>query len=282
MSRESESPDEFALVGAGPAAASLAAALARNPGKLGPVVGVSYRVASRIANSLGLGTPARDVSALRAIDLILFHAPMQQMRILASQFQEAGLDWSRKNLVFVDCDAGPMREGPMAAAASAWITRCPIPGKLAVGGHGTALTAAIRLASRHDRRPLIVPSTAKHRFDAAMLLGGAAITPLIDAVAHILRGTGLVDKEATQMAVMLFQTTIQAYGRSGRQSWEWHVQEPDREKVESQIAALAEREAGVLRDLLLLGFERFQRHEEVAAVLRHPPDQETKYAEAGT
>ena len=270
MSRESESPDNFALVGAGPAATSLAGTLARIPGRLGPVVGVSYRVASRIANSLGIGTPARNPSALRDTELVLFHAPLRQMKLLAEQFATAEISWAKKNLIFIDCDAGPMEKSPMSDASFAWITRCPIPGRLAVGGRGTALTAATRLAATQDRRPLIVPGTAKRSFDAAMLMGGAALTPLIDSVAHILRGTGMLDKQATQTAVALFQTTVLAYGRSGRQSWPWHVHEPDVDSLEAQINSLEQREARILRDLLLLGFERFQRHEEAASALRDP------------
>ena len=270
MLRELESLDNFALVGAGPAATSLAGTIARLPGRLGHVVGVSYRVASRIANSLGLGTPARDPSVLQDTELILFHAPLRQMELLAAQFAEAKVNWAKKNLIFIDCDAGPMEKAPMAEAAFAWITRCPIPGRLAVGGQGTALTAATRLAATQDRRPLIVPNTAKQSFEAAMLLGGAAITPLIDSVAHILRGTGMLDKQATQTAVALFQTTVLAYGRSGRQSWQWHVHEPDVDSLQAQVKSLGDREGRILRDLLLLGFERFQRHEEAAATLREP------------
>ncbi|NDJ10370.1 MAG: DUF2520 domain-containing protein [Acidobacteriia bacterium] len=268
MSRELESPVEFALVGAGPAATSLAGALAHGPGRLGPVVGVSYRVASRLANSLGIGTPARDTAALRNTELILFHAPLQQMKILADQFEHAGINWSGKNLIFVDCDSSPMERAPMSNASFAWITKCPIPGRLAVGGSGTARVAAIRLASAHDRRPLIVPATARSAFQAAMLLGGAALTPLIDSVAHILRGTGMLDKVASQTAVALFTATIQAYARSGRQSWEWHVHEPDIDTLESHLNSLQPAESRVLRELLLLGFERFQRHSESAEALR--------------
>lgn len=101
-----------------------------------------------------------------------------------------------------------------------------------------------------------------------MLLGGAALTPLIDSVAHILRATGMLDKVATQTAVALFATTIQAFGRSGRQSWEWHVHEPDTDTIERHIAALEPPEAHILRELLLLGFERFQRHRGSAEALR--------------
>jgi hypothetical protein len=143
-----------------------------------------------------------------------------------------------------------------------------MPGRIAVGGDGDALHAAIRLAASEDRHPIVVPDEVKARFDAAMLLGGAAFTPIIDSVAHILRETGMLDKQASRTAVALFQSAVQGYSRSGRQSWEWHIRPPDVEAVQSQIDALGGEEATILRSLIQLGFTRFQRHSSAATKLR--------------
>jgi len=263
-----ESQGEFALVGAGSAATSLAAEFSRKPGALGPVVAVSLRVASRIANSIDAGTPARDASVLRDYSIILVHAPPNQMKSLTVTLSEAGLSWTGKSLIFVECEAGPMRHSPMASASFAWIRRCPMPGRLAVGGDGDALHAAIRLAGTLDRHPIVVPAGVKARFDAAMLLGGPAFTPIIDSVAHILRETGMMDKQAVRTAVALFQSAVQGYSRSGRQSWEWHIHPPDVEALQLQIEALGGEEATILRSLIQLAFARFQRHTNTATKLR--------------
>lgn len=268
MSRELEYPGEFALVGAGSVATSLAGQFARVPGAVGPVVGVSYRVASRIANSLRAGRPARDPSVLAKSSLLVIHAPPSQMKGLANAVAKAPINWSEKALVFVDCEPGPMREGPMSRASFAWMKRCPIPGRLAMGGDARALIPAQRLAALYDRRPIVVPDEMKHRFEAAMLLGGPALTPMIDSVAHVLRETGMTDKQATQSAVALFQGTVGAYGHSGRQSWDWHIQQPNVDRLEEQIAALPLPLGPILRELLLLGFERFRRHGGSARALR--------------
>jgi hypothetical protein len=268
MWRASEYQGNFALIGAGPVASSLAANFAREPNSLGPVVAVSYRVASRIANSLGAGQPARDPAVLDRFPLILVHAPLNQMHVLAERLALAAISWSGKSLVFVDCDPGPMQRAPMNTASFAWLRQCPMPGRLAVGGHNSALAAAIRLAGIIDRHPIVVPSSVKARFDAAMLMGGAAFTPLIDSVALILRETGMIDKQAARTAVALFESAVSGYSRSGRQSWQWHVQQPDVDAVESQIRALSDNEGGIVRALLQLGFERFQRHPTAASKLR--------------
>ncbi|MCU1326294.1 MAG: hypothetical protein JWN34_1664 [Bryobacterales bacterium] len=266
--RESEYPGSFALVGAGSVTTSLAATFSQQPGALGPIVGVSYRVASRIANTLGVGEPARDASVLRNYPVILIHAPQTQMKALSDRLAHAAVCWSDKSLVFVDCEPAPMDRAPINAASFAWLRQCPMPGRLAVGGDPVALAAAIRLATSLDRQPIVVPSSLKSRFDAAMLLGGAALTPIIDIVAHILRETGMIDKQAARTAVALFESAVQAYSRSGRQSWPWHVQQPDLEAVEAQLKALGDIEGRITRSLLLLGFDRFQRHPAAAGKLR--------------
>ncbi|HXJ43191.1 MAG TPA: hypothetical protein VNH18_28180, partial [Bryobacteraceae bacterium] len=97
MSRELEYPGEFALVGAGSVATSLAALFARVPGAVGPVVGVSYRVASRIANSLGVGVPARDPVVLSKSTLLVVHAPPSQMKGLAAVLARSPIDWKGKS-----------------------------------------------------------------------------------------------------------------------------------------------------------------------------------------
>lgn len=268
MSRESEYPNDFALVGAGSVAASLAGRLARTPGKLGPVVAVSYRVASRIANSLKAGTPARDASVLAEWPLVLISAPADQMRALTVTLSACGIAWRGKTLIFVDCEPGPMANGPMREAAFGWIRRCPIPRRLTVGGDSGALGAALRLAGTSDRRPIVVSHELEARFNAAMLLGGAGLTPIIDSVAHVLRETGMSDKQATKAAASLFLNTVNDYSHSGRQSWDWHVHEPELDRLRELIAAIETPLGPLLRDLLLLGFERFQRHEALASALR--------------
>jgi pyrroline-5-carboxylate reductase len=268
MSRELESPVNFALVGAGSVATSLAGRFSRIPGAVGAVVGVSYRVASRIVNSLGAGNPARDASALDRSSLVVVSSPPSQMKALASSIGRAELDWREKSLVFIDCEPGPMASGPMKQASVAWMKRCPIPGRLAIGGDARALIPALRLASLYDRRPIVVADAMKSKFEAAMLLGGPGLTPVIDSVAHLLRETGMTDKQAAQTAVALFLGTVDAYGHSGRQSWDWHIQQPDVEQLQDQIRALPGPLGPLLREMLLLGFERFGRHGVSARRLR--------------
>ena len=70
------------------------------------------------------------------------------------------------------------------------------------------------------------------------------------------------------MATALFEQTIQGYGHSGKQSWAWHVREPEQQQVEAEIAAVVPPFRGLFRHLILSGFDDFEKHPEVARALR--------------
>ncbi len=72
------------------------------------------------------------------------------------------------------------------------------------------------------------------------------------------------------MATLLFEQTVQEYGHSGKQSWSWHVREPDTEQLEAEIAAVAEPFRELFRQLIISGFDDFEKHPEVSVKLRKP------------
>jgi hypothetical protein len=84
----------------------------------------------------------------------------------------------------------------------------------------------------------------------------------------MMRACGLRDKEAVKMATALFDQSIQDYGHSGRQSWAWHVREPDPEQLEAEISAVCEPFRPLFRQLILSGFDDFEKHRDVACKLR--------------
>jgi hypothetical protein len=266
MSRGSGFRREFGLVGAGAVNASL---VGRLTGGLGPVAGVSYRVASRIANTLHSGTAVRSVDELDAVRVILFHAPAGQMELLTELLDNAAIRWTGKSLIFFDCEDSRTAAAHFTGcgASVAAVRRCPIPGRVVVEGAPPALTFARVLARTLRMKPIEIAPGCEARFEAAITLGSGALTPLIDQAAGLLRLCGIRDAEAVQLAASLFETTARDYAHSGKQSWSWHVREPDAPWLGAQIAA-----SGALREifstLLLLGFEGFEKHPEVLRSLR--------------
>ena len=274
MSRASESrvnpTAEFGVIGAGALSKSLIGQLPRKVRQIGPVAAVSFRLASRMTNSLRAGHAVRDASELNGISVILFHAPAIQARGIADLLDAAQIDWKEKSLIFCDCEVPiPVVERFRSRGASTAVARqFGIAGTIMVEGTAPALTHALRLASELQLRPVEISPGTSDLFAATLTLATAALTPLINRAASLLRATGLRDKAAVKMATALFAQTIQEYGHSGRQSWAWHVREPEAEQIEGQIAAVEEPFRGLFRDLILRGFDDFEKHRGVAEELR--------------
>lgn len=261
---------DFGVIGAGALSKSLIAHLPRKARQIGPVAGVSFRVASRMTNSLRAGYAARSASELNAMPVILFHAPDPQVRLLAELLEAANLDWKEKSLIFCDCEVPvPILERFRVLGATTAVARqFGIGGAVMVEGTAQALSWSLRIASELRLKAIQIKPGASDVFAATLTLATAALTPLVNRAADLLRTTGLRDKDAVTMATALFVQTIQGYGHSGKQSWVWHVREPEAEQVEAEIAAMEESFRPLFRTLILAGFDDFEKHQNVALKLR--------------
>jgi hypothetical protein len=261
---------KFGVIGAGAVSKSLIGCLQEMPHELGPVAAVSYRVASRIANTLRAGYPVRNAVELAAAACVLFHAPPEQMEGVLTVLEAADIQWMGRALVFCDCDVPQQARNRLQArgASTATVRKFGIPGLLAVDGSGLALRSVQRIARLSKMKALQLAQESRNAFDAAITLANAAITPLIDGAAGLLRKAGVRDVEAAQVAAALFEQTARDYAHSGKQSWIWYMRKPGVLRIEAQIAAAGTQMEPMLRGLLLFGLDSFEKHEDLAAVLR--------------
>jgi hypothetical protein len=250
-------------MGAGAVNAGL---IARLPGKahtVGPVAAVSFRVASRIVNSLGAGRAVRSPAELDGSRIILFHSSPEQFQPLARALQAAAIGWAGKSLIFCDCEPSPAARkffGDRGAAVAS-LRRSALPGRLIVEGGGLALAAAHRLARELGMKTIELTPECAAAFEAVLTLGSGALTPLIDRAGLLLRECGVRDTDAPKLAAALFEQTAREYARTGRQSWAWYSRPPD-------TARLGGRLNGLLARLILFGLEEFDKHREIARSIR--------------
>jgi hypothetical protein len=257
-------------MGAGAVGASLIGLLPSKGRDVGPVCAVSYRVASRTANTLRAGYPVRTARDLHGVPCVLFHSPPEYMDSLLGLLDEAGIEWSGKSIVFCDCTVSRVsRQRFQSKGASTAVARqSGVPGRLIVEGHDGAALRTVHSIARELRSKAvqILPGSAD-LFDAAVTLSGSAITPLIDQAAALLRHAGIRDVEAARMAAALFEQTARDYTHSGKQSWAWYARRPQLEELKSQLVAAGPHLEPILRQLLLFSFETFHKHREFAAEL---------------
>jgi hypothetical protein len=260
----------YGVLGAGAVSRSLVGRLSANARDFGPVSAVSFRVASRIANTLKAGYAARSAADLAEAAVVLVHSPPEQANPLFEMLEGAEIPWSGKALILCDCDDAPLvRERLRARGASTAVARhFGIPGRILVFGNGAALTAAYRIADELSLKAVEILPGATDLFDAAVTLGNAAFTPLLDCAAVLLREAGIRDAEAARIAAALFLQTASDFAHSGRQSWAWYTRQPALEQIEGQIAAAGAPLGPALRELLAFGLDTFAKYPELARELR--------------
>ncbi len=267
-----ESRYKYGVLGAGAVSASL---IGRLPGKardLGPVSAVSYRVASRIANTLRAGYPVRTANELGRAHSIFFHSPPEFSEDLIAQLEEAEIDWGGKALIFCDCSMeNAIRQRFRTRGATTAVARqFGIPGRIIVEADpagGAALQVVHRIARGLHLKALEISPGSADLFDAAVTLGSAAATPLIDRTAALLRASGIRDIEATRIAATLFEQSARDYAHSGKQSWSWYVRKPQAMRLRAQITAVEPFLQPLFRQLLRFAFDTFGKHGEIGSEL---------------
>jgi predicted short-subunit dehydrogenase-like oxidoreductase (DUF2520 family) len=263
-----ESRYKYGLLGAGAVSASLIGKLPARTQELGPVSAVSYRVASRLANTLRAGFPVRTAGELSAARCILFHAPQEFVDPLLESLEGAEMDWSGKALVICDCAVdGSVRQRFRAkGATTATARQFDLAGRMIVEADeagGEAQRIVRRIARELHMKAVEINPGAPDLLGAAVTLASAAVTPLIDRAAELLRACGVKDIEATRIASSLFEQSARDYAHSGKQSWAWYVRKPRVEQLRAQIAAADPLLAPVFRQLLLFAFQTFGKHEDL-------------------
>ena len=268
MLRESEFQAEYGLVAAGAVNSSF---IGRLPGKrraLGPVAGVSFRVASRIANTLRAGVAARSVEELGAVRVILFHSSPSHHASLLDLLRASAIQWTGKSVIFCDSDSAGAEELRTAGASVSMLRSSAIPGRMVVEGANPSLGFALRLIRNLRMKAIQIEAGSNAALDAAVTLATGALTPLIDHSAGLLRRCGLRDSDAMKLAAALFERTAREYSHSGRQSWAWFSREPDIDNLVRQIGAVGDPLRPVVCELMESGLRELGRNPESAARIR--------------
>jgi hypothetical protein len=260
---------KYGVIGGGAVGASLIGKLPARSRDIGPVLGTSYRVASRIANSLRAGYAVRSAVELQDATVLLLHAPPEQILVFVAMLEEAAVGWSGRCLIFCDCVVD--REVRLRLEAKglliAVLREFGIPGRMVAEGDKGRAAAAMRAAHGLIRQLQVksveIPPDCSDLFDAAVMLSRGANTVLIDYAADLMREAGIRETEAARLGSLLFEQTARDYAHSGRQSWAWHIQRPDAERLRAQLTAAGPELEALLRQLLTASFERFRKHSDI-------------------
>ncbi len=230
------------LIAAGP----VSPALARMPGlhtQLGPVTAASLRVASRIANQLKAGQPAR-INEMGAASLLLVSGPDSSFPSLLDLARSSDLGWKKRSLVLLDSRLDSKDLTDLAALGAEVATLDSVDGfgdvRFCAEGDPAALRKLKKFLASVRTPFFTVERGKKQVFSAGLAFTGTLATPLLAAAVDCFRKAGLDPKVSATIAERTLLHTIRAWQKAGRQGWTGVLPQRDLESVRRQLAALEE------------------------------------------
>ncbi|MGH9630429.1 MAG: hypothetical protein ACRD7E_19120, partial [Bryobacteraceae bacterium] len=227
-----------ALVCAGPISRTGLARLPRLAGQLGPVKAGSLRVASRVVNSLGGGSPVESYEELANSRLILLSLPLAQLGKTEMELAASGLQWAEKSVALYDSPVESTELTRLRAAGASTASFGAVEGsqekRYVVEGDPVAVRALKALIENDSTRMIELERGCKSQYLAGVTLTTTVFTPLIASAAACFRLAGLKpgQTEATLDALLL--NTVRSYFKAGSRAWS----EPPAEELARQAASL--------------------------------------------
>lgn len=216
--------------------------LPRLSSELGPVAAQSYRLASRIVNSISAGYPVKSYADLDAFSLILICAPPKAVSQIASGLQAAVKCRGKILLLCEGSGNSQLLSGLKSQGASVGSIDL-IPGfegrRFVAEGDPAALREARRLVKQIGARVEEIKSAKLDVYAAALSFAEDLFTPLMESSLLCLVEAGMPKASATKIVEALFQKSLRAYAYTGKRSWSGPLANGDRAAVHRQIEALA-------------------------------------------
>lgn len=205
----------------------------------------SYRLASRIANLLGAGTPQDSLDAFARSSIILISMPERWIPSVVDQLLEQPFNWKPKTVLLCESglDSHVLTRLRYLGCATGSIT--PMPSfdepMYVLEGDRKAMREARWVVESPGVRTIQMDAGNKALFSAGVSFASALALPLLTASVETLRACGIESNDAVTIADRLFQRTVRTYVKSGRKGWEGALPAQDVEATRSHLQALFQR-----------------------------------------
>jgi len=225
-----------ALIGAGNFTASPVMRLICRSSQLGPVLSPSFRIASRMANSLHAGYAARHYAEINPCRLVLLSLPDESIPGLVADLAAAGVCWYGKAVMLCSAWLDSSELQPLAERGAAIGSLSLIPGFedpcYLLEGDRRAVRQTMRLWKENPCRSVIIERERKPLVLASVTCTGRLAFGLLVAAAEALRQAGVPSGESASMIEKQLQRTLRIYLRAGRKAF------PESRRLSQQLHAL--------------------------------------------
>jgi len=214
-------PRRAALLAAGNAAGCPVLRALAQAEAIGPVASTSFRVASRIANTLRAGRAVPSLEEFENCALILISVPAQAAESAVAQLAGAALEWKRHTVIVIGSDPRPL--APLARLGAVIGLIAAVPGLeerlFVLEGERAALHELRPLLAGRGVRIVLLPPGARARFDAGVSLAGHVLFPLLAAAGSAFDSTRLPRHLTDSVLEKTVHRALRTWLRSRRRGW---------------------------------------------------------------
>jgi len=216
-------PASAGLIAAGNLTDSPLTRLNRLSDSLGPVKSPSYRLASRIANTLRAGRPVKDYAELEACGVILVSVPGAQVSRIVAELLAAKISWRGKSVVLWSDwqDSSDLR--PLASRGASVGSLSPIPGfddLYLVEGDRRAILVCRHLVESRGIRTVAIERSLKPLYLAALTCTGSLLFALLLAASESLRHAGITPVLRATLLERQLGRTLRSFLKGGRRAYQ--------------------------------------------------------------
>jgi predicted short-subunit dehydrogenase-like oxidoreductase (DUF2520 family) len=259
----------WGLAAAGNISQSLLMRVPQLKHKLGPVASSSYRLASRIVNTLRAGTAVRTAAELQSTNVILLCVPGVPLTQLVGLSFVEEIQWQGKTVLICDTAVNGEISADLRLRGASVATLNSVPGLPAsflISGDRASLKLARTLVRSVAGGIIEIAPEHLVLFDAAVTLASSLFTSLLETAVECLRQSGLDQPLTGKTVDLLFQHSLRSFKHSGRKSWSGPVANGDRDSIDAQIRALKQckpRMASYFSEAAHFSFELYQTFPEL-------------------
>jgi len=229
-------PKPVALIGAGRLTDTPVADFRGLPDLLGPVKSPSFRLASRIANSLRAGYAVKEYAELDGCRLILISVPDEMLPKLIQEMLSVEMNWANKAVLLCSAGLDSSELAGLAERGAAIGSVSPVAGLeddwYLVEGDKSAIRQSRKVLEHSGRRVLAIERSLKPLYLSAMTCTGSLLFALLLVASESLRHAGVPAYLAGSILEKQLGKTLRTYLKAGRKAY------PSTQQLSGQLTAL--------------------------------------------
>ncbi len=183
----------------------------------------SFRLASRIANSLRAGHPVRNYAEFDACRLILVSVPDAMLARVLCEIASANISWPNKTILLCSASLDSGELSVLAARGASIGSISAIPGfedpRYLVEGDRLAILESKRMVEEGSRRIVAIERSLKPFYLAALTSTSSLLFALLLAASEFLRQAGISASVSAIILEKQLRKTLRSHAKAGRKAY---------------------------------------------------------------